>query len=367
MASQGRRALEAFDEMQPEQSGLEALLRGSTDRGFETAGYRQADREDARRRARLPQDRHHLRRLWRGGGAPSASIPFDIVPRIIAGLGMAAADAQASSSASRRSTPSSTTSTTASEILRAGRIPEEADRQNEAFLPGDDRLAIRPAGVYTHIIGVDIVRTGEDEFFVLEDNCAHAVGRLLHAGEPRDDDALFPELFQRGQRAARRELSEVQRQKSLERGRPGQLCDDDPTIALLDARLATTRPISNTPSSPTRWASSWSRRRICASSTAMSLMRTTEGLKQIDVHLPPRRRRLSRPARPSIRIPRSACRGIMDVYRAGNVTIASAPGTGHRRRQGDLSSTCRDHRVLHRPQGHHGEHPDLALRRRRTA
>jgi uncharacterized circularly permuted ATP-grasp superfamily protein len=27
-----------------------------------------------------------------------------------------------------------------------------------------------PGGVYTHIVGVDLVRTGEDEFFVLEDN-----------------------------------------------------------------------------------------------------------------------------------------------------------------------------------------------------
>ena len=41
-----------------------------------------------------------------------------------------------------------------------------------------------PPGVYTHIIGVDIVRVSEDEFYVLEDNRAHAVRRLLHAGEP---------------------------------------------------------------------------------------------------------------------------------------------------------------------------------------
>jgi uncharacterized circularly permuted ATP-grasp superfamily protein len=27
-----------------------------------------------------------------------------------------------------------------------------------------------PGGVYTHIVGVDLVRTGENEFFVLEDN-----------------------------------------------------------------------------------------------------------------------------------------------------------------------------------------------------
>ena len=27
-----------------------------------------------------------------------------------------------------------------------------------------------PGNIYTHIVGVDIVRTGLDEFFVLEDN-----------------------------------------------------------------------------------------------------------------------------------------------------------------------------------------------------
>src|SRR3546814_7677912 len=55
------------------------------------------------------------------------------------------------------------------EILRAGRVPVELISRNEAFLPmmmGMDP----PGGVYTHISGIDIVRTGADEYYVLEDN-----------------------------------------------------------------------------------------------------------------------------------------------------------------------------------------------------
>src|SRR3546814_19634066 len=55
------------------------------------------------------------------------------------------------------------------EILRAGRVPTDLVARNDAFLPmmmGMDP----PGGVYTHISGIDIVRTGADEFYVLEDN-----------------------------------------------------------------------------------------------------------------------------------------------------------------------------------------------------
>ena len=55
------------------------------------------------------------------------------------------------------------------EIVRAGKIPRELISQNEAFLP--EMIGFRPPGnVYTHIIGVDIVRTAENQFYVLEDN-----------------------------------------------------------------------------------------------------------------------------------------------------------------------------------------------------
>ncbi|HCR66743.1 MAG TPA: hypothetical protein DIW38_09555, partial [Oceanicaulis sp.] len=55
------------------------------------------------------------------------------------------------------------------EILKAGRLPESLIANNEAFLP--KMMGVEPAGgVYTHIVGVDLVRTGKDEFYVLEDN-----------------------------------------------------------------------------------------------------------------------------------------------------------------------------------------------------
>ncbi len=55
------------------------------------------------------------------------------------------------------------------EIVRAGILPDQLIRNNEAFLP--EMIGLRPPGnVYTHIIGVDIVRTAENQFYVLEDN-----------------------------------------------------------------------------------------------------------------------------------------------------------------------------------------------------
>ncbi len=45
------------------------------------------------------------------------------------------------------------------EIIRAGRIPRELIEKNDAFLP--QMIGFRPpGGVYTHIVGTDIVRTG---------------------------------------------------------------------------------------------------------------------------------------------------------------------------------------------------------------
>ena len=55
------------------------------------------------------------------------------------------------------------------EILRAGRIPADLILQNEAFLP--EMAGFTPARkVYAHIIGTDLVRVSENEFYVLEDN-----------------------------------------------------------------------------------------------------------------------------------------------------------------------------------------------------
>ena len=121
-------------------------------------------------------------------------IPFDIVPRIISGTEW------------RRLTQGIEQRVQAlnaflddiyhrQEILRAGRIPKELIASNEAFLP--EMIGVRPpAGVYTHIIGVDIVRTGENEFYVLEDNARTPSGVSYMLENRETMMQLFPELFQ---------------------------------------------------------------------------------------------------------------------------------------------------------------------------
>ncbi|MCB1405780.1 MAG: circularly permuted type 2 ATP-grasp protein, partial [Rhodobacteraceae bacterium] len=56
------------------------------------------------------------------------------------------------------------------EIIRAGRIPSRLVYLNEAYEKAVAGFR-PPKGVYSHVVGVDLVRTGPDQFYVLEDNC----------------------------------------------------------------------------------------------------------------------------------------------------------------------------------------------------
>lgn len=80
------------------------------------------------------------------------------------------------------------------DILKAGVVPQDLILQNseykrevEGFTP--------PNKVHTHISGIDIVRTGENDFFVLEDNmrCPSGVSYMLENREVMM--RLFPDLF----------------------------------------------------------------------------------------------------------------------------------------------------------------------------
>ena len=80
------------------------------------------------------------------------------------------------------------------EILRAGRVPSDVIIQNEAFVP--EMSALDPArGIYAHVIGIDIVRVGENEFYVLEDNCRTPSGVSYMLEDREAMMYLFPDLF----------------------------------------------------------------------------------------------------------------------------------------------------------------------------
>jgi uncharacterized circularly permuted ATP-grasp superfamily protein len=115
------------------------------------------------------------------------------------------------------------------EILRAGRIPVDLIARNEAFLP--QMIGVAPPGnVYTHIVGIDLVRTGEDEFFVLEDNARTPSGVSYMLENRETMLQMFPELFTRIKVQPVRTIRNLRR--SLAASAP-QNCSPDTTVAVL--------------------------------------------------------------------------------------------------------------------------------------
>ena len=116
------------------------------------------------------------------------------------------------------------------EILRAGRIPKDIILQNSAFVPEMVGLT-PPRGVYAHIIGVDIVRVSETEFYVLEDNCRTPSGVSYMLEDREAMMFLFPDLF-KAHRVAPVENYPAMLRQTLESVAPAG-AGSEPTIALL--------------------------------------------------------------------------------------------------------------------------------------
>jgi uncharacterized circularly permuted ATP-grasp superfamily protein len=79
-------------------------------------------------------------------------------------------------------------------ILKEGIIPEELIYLNDQFRPEVDGVR-PPHGVWAHICGIDLVRTGADEFFVLEDNARTPSGVSYMLENREAMIRLCPELF----------------------------------------------------------------------------------------------------------------------------------------------------------------------------
>ena len=210
------------------------------------------------------------------------------------------------------------------EIIRAGRIPADMIARNEAFLPQMCGVA-PPGGVYTHIVGIDLVRTGEDQFYVLEDNARTPSGVSYMLENRETMLQMFPELF------LQNKVQPVQNyptdlRRSLAACAPPAFSGGEPTVAVL---------------TPGLYNSAYFEHAFLADQMGVELveghdlsvvdgrvaMRTTRGYKPIDVlyrrvdddFLDP----LNFRPDSTLGVP-----GIMDVYRAGGITIANAPGTG---------------------------------------
>jgi uncharacterized circularly permuted ATP-grasp superfamily protein len=179
-------------------------------------------------------------------------------------------------------------------------------------------------GIYAHIIGIDIVRVAENEFYVLEDNCRTPSGVSYMLEDREAMMHLFPNLFAR-HRVAPVENYPAMLRKTLESVAP-PACKGDPVIVLL------TPGIHNSAFFEHAFLADEMGVELCEGNDLFVLdghlyMRTTQEPQRVDVVY---RRIDDAYLDPLTFLPDSALGvpGIFDVYRAGRVTLVNAPGTG---------------------------------------
>ncbi len=131
--------------------------------------------------------------VYTEGGDPERLIPFDFIPRVLA---------QAEWQRLRSGLEQRARALNAfihdvyhdRDIIRAGRIPEKLILHNSEFRPEMAGLDL-PGHMYSHIAGIDMVRTGPDDYYVLEDNCRTPSGVSYMLENREVMQRLFPDLF----------------------------------------------------------------------------------------------------------------------------------------------------------------------------
>lgn len=202
-------------------------------------------------------------------------------------------------------------------------MPVDLIARNEAFLP--EMIGVSPPGnVYTHIVGVDIVRTGEDAFFVLEDNARTPSGVSYMLENHETMLKMFPELFSK---VRVKNISGYPKdlRVSLAACAPS-VCGGKPSIAILTPGLHNSAYFEHAFLADQMGAELVEGHDLRVVDGRIAA-RTTRGYVPFDVlyrridddYLDP----LAFRPDSVIGVP-----GIMDVYRAGGITLANVPGTG---------------------------------------
>ena len=212
------------------------------------------------------------------GGDPDRLIPFDMFPRVFSAQEWFRLERGIKQRA-RALNAFLADVYDRGEIVRAGRIPARLVYLNEAY---EKAVAgIRPSkGVYSHIVGIDLVRTGPDEFYVLEDNCRTPSGVSYMLENREIMMRMFPDLFRQNRIQPVEAYPELLRRTLASVAPEG--CAGDPTIAIL---------------TPGHYNSAYYEHSFLADMMGVELvegqdlfvegkhvwMRTTQGPKQVDV------------------------------------------------------------------------------------
>lgn len=208
-------------------------------------------------------------------------------------------------------------------ILKEGIVPPDLIFCNDQFRP--EVAGIRPPhDIWAHICGIDLVRTGPDEFFVLEDNARTPSGVSYMLENREAMLRLCPELF-RAYRVAAVDSYPDRLHETMRSVAPPS-CRGEPLCVVL---------------TPGHFNSAYYEHSFLADSMGVELvepadlivdddivyMRTIAGRVRVDVIY----RRIDDDfLDPLVFKPDSmlGVPGIMAAYRAGNVTLINAPGNG---------------------------------------
>ncbi len=260
--------------------------------------------------------------VYSDGGDPERLIPFDVIPRIY--------DAEEwrflSAGIIQRSRALNAFLFDIyhrGEILRAGVVPTGLVYQNQSFIP--EMVSVDPPhGIYSPITGIDLVRTGVNDFYVLEDNCRIPSGVSYMMDNREIMMRMFPDLFSKISIEPVDQYPDGLRKTLLELA-PSN-ASEDPNVVIL---------------TPGMHNSAFYEHSYLADQMGIDLvesqdlfvedrvvwMRTTLGPKRVDVIY---RRVDDTFLDPLFFRPDSLLGviGLFDAYRHGNVTLCSAPGAG---------------------------------------
>jgi len=208
------------------------------------------------------------------------------------------------------------------DILRAGIVPREQIFDNAQYRPEMQGVSVAQ-NIYAHIAGIDVVRAGQGEFYVLEDNLRVPSGVSYMLEDRKMMMRLFPELF------ARHRVAPVAHY---------------PDVLLDNLRTVAPQGVSNpvvVVLTPGMYNSAYFEHAFLAQQMGVELvegkdlfvddavvyMRTTRGPQRVDVIY----RRIDDDfIDPTVfrKDSRLGAAGILEAYRAGNVTLTNAIGTG---------------------------------------
>ncbi len=208
------------------------------------------------------------------------------------------------------------------EIFKANIIPDDLLLENPQYRLEMTKIK-PPHNIWAHICGIDIVRTGADNFFVLEDNARTPSGVSYMLEDREAMERLLPGLI------ARHKIRPVEQY-------PDKLLEMLRSVAPIGVRDPKCVVLTPGPFNSAFYEHSFLADHIGVElveghdlfvKDRQVFMRSTYGPIKIDVIY---RRVDDDFIDPLVFNPDSmlGLPGLMDAYRAGNVTIVNAPGTG---------------------------------------